>query len=152
MDAFRSGHRHHLVEAQDEEGEAALTPAARRLHGRLLDLVGDHTDFPALDLEDEDPRVQAVFDGDSRAILAERDLERAESEVVARTAEIGHLRDEIDRRSEQAGALADDAMALRAELEAAQERLAALGSWFPLRAARRLGLAPRGQSSGSQSR
>jgi hypothetical protein len=137
QDAFVSDHHRQRVTDEEFAAEPAVTDEVRALHRLVGGLHGSHAAFPKVDLGSETPGLQRAFTEHKRLSRSEERASVLAADVALLESRTADLRAEIERRSEQAGEMASEVMALRAEHASLTERLVELESWWPVLTAMR---------------
>jgi hypothetical protein len=138
IEEFLDGEARHFDHGtEDLSAHPDATEEQAALYRLCLDLAGSHDSFPVVDLPPETPGMDLAFAEHVRLadVYDQREAEHA-AEHSALEGEIEFLRQECERRSEQASALAEEVMARREEVEALSASLDRIRSMPPLRAMR----------------
>jgi hypothetical protein len=132
VDHLDAGHRH-----QQALGTEDLEPSQRELDDDVLDLSGIHDPYERGDLPLETPNLQLAFDEVKRLSHYVEETDRLQEKVDAIEAELDRqitsLKADLDARSLEAGSLAEEVTALRAEADSYLAQLVELRSKLPVR-------------------
>ena len=132
VDHLDTGHRH-----QEATGEDLFDESQQQLDEDVLELSGIDAEFDPPNLPLETPNLQLAFDEVKRMSFYVEETDRLQESVDALEAELDRqittLKADLDARSLEAGSLAEEVTALRAEADDYLRQLVELREKLPVK-------------------